>query len=279
MKNKISRNRFVIGSYQYGHYPLEYFLDEARKLHFQQVELWAAAPHLNLFAGSFGEVRAVRRMVDERDLKVYAITPEQIAYPINIAAEEEDLRRDSVRYYLRGVDAAALLGAGRVLVTAGCGYFNHSKEEAFKRSADSLQRICSYARQNGIRIVMEAVTPMSSNVVNSPSDQKRMIDLMPEDSMEGMLDIGSMDYMHQKISDYTESGVMGHVHFHDSHPAVHMVPGDGDLPLEEYLDEIEQSGYKGFYSFEFNDGRYRADPSDADERAAEWLGNHGIGMN
>jgi protein FrlC len=276
MKKKFSIDRFIIGSYQYGHYPIEFFLDTAARLHFQKVELWAVEPQVSLFSENLRRLESTRRMADDRGLSIFAITPEQIAYPVNIAAEEDDLRRRSIAYYRRGVDAAAILGAGKMLVTAGCGYFSHPREEAFARSADSLRAICEYAKQQNVQIVLEAVTPMSSNVVNSPEDQKRMIEKMPENSMIGMLDIGSADYMHQSISDYLQSGVMGHVHFHDSHPAVHMVPGDGDLPLDDYLQKIEDSGYQGYYSFEFNDGRYRSDPATADERAVRWLEQHGI---
>ncbi len=276
MKKKLTRNRFIMGSYQYGHYPISEFLDMAAKLHFHQVELYAAEPQISLFSADSRRLETIRRMAGERGLDIFAITPEQINYPVNIAAEEDDLRGRSVAYYCRGVDAAEILGAGRMLVTAGCGYFSHSREDAFRRSADSLRTICAYAKRKKVQIILEAVTPMSSNVVNSPADQKRMIAEMPEDSMVGMLDIGSMDFMHQSLADYLKSGVMGHVHFHDSHPAVHMVPGDGDLPLEDYLRAIEDSGYTGFYSFEFNDGRYRSDPFTSDERAVQWLNQHGI---
>ena len=46
--DRISRNRFALGSYHYLRYPMEYFLDTAVELGIENVELWAAAPQLFL---------------------------------------------------------------------------------------------------------------------------------------------------------------------------------------------------------------------------------------
>ena len=70
--------------------------------------------------------------------------------------------------------------------------------------------------------------------------------------------------------------LLGHVHLHDSHPAIHMALGDGDLPLEDYLLRLEEWGYRGLYAFEFNDSRYRQDPARADGQSVAWLRERGF---
>ena len=92
-----------------------------------------------------------------------------------------------------------------------------------------------------------------------------------------MVDIGQMVYMEQTLDRYLSHGEqLAHVHLHDSHPGIHMALGDGDLPIAEYLEQIEAAGYSELYSFEFNDTRYRADPRRADRQSIEWLENHGL---
>ena len=94
---RVDRNRIALGSYHYFRYPLDYFLDTAVELEVSAVELWAAAPHLCLDLISDRALRATRGQLRERGLRVCCVTPEQCAYPVNLAAEEEGLRQYSIQ--------------------------------------------------------------------------------------------------------------------------------------------------------------------------------------
>jgi len=258
-------------------YPFLYFLDTAARLGFEYVELWAAAPHLDLDTMVFSALCECERELSARKLKPVCITPEQCTYPINIAAEEEPLRRRSIQYFKKGIDMAAALHAPHVLVTAGCGYFNRPAEEAWKRSVDSVCQIADYAGRNHIKLLYETLTPLSSNIVNTPGQLARMLGELPE-NVSGILDIGQMSFMKQDLEDHIAllGKRLAHVHLHDSGPAIHMALGDGVLPIKDYIVRLEQSGYTGFYSFECNDLRYRKDPHAADEQNLSWLRTHRI---
>lgn len=273
----IAKDRFALGSYHYLRYPLDYFLDTAVELEMGTVELWAAAPHLCLDILDGAALTRTAQQLRERDLRVCCITPEQVTYPVNLASEDEALRAYSIRNFQRAIDAAHALECPMVLVTAGCGYFNHPADEAWARSADSMIRLAQYALRSGVKLVLETLTPLSSNVLNTPEQQREMLDLLPWDSALAMVDIGQMVYMGHDLSHYLAHGHrLGHVHLHDSHPAIHMALGDGDLPLASYLEAIEESGYAGKFGFEFNDPRYRQDPRAADLQSVAWLRDHHI---
>ena len=273
----LSKERFALGSYQYLRYPLTYFLDTAARLEVPNVELWAAAPHLYLEQLTGRQLDDLARELRARGLRVCCITPEQCAYPVNLAAEDEDLRQYSVRSFQRAVLAAQALECPRVLVTAGCGYFDRPTPPAWARSVQSLTQVAHFAAARGVRLVLETLTPLSSNLVNTPLQQRDMIAQLPPDTVQAMVDIGQMAYMNQSLEDYLALGpLLGHVHLHDSHPAIHMALGDGDLPLEDYLRRLEAWGYLGLYSFEFNDPRYRQEPARADEQSVAWLRRRGF---
>ena len=129
MNVKIDKNRFSMGSFQYGKYPLVCFLDTAFDLGITQVELWAAAPHLCPGLVSAERIKKVREMLHERGLSVCCLTPEQCSYPINLAAREEELSEASLRYFMTSIDMALELECGRVLVTAGSGYYEKSRKQ------------------------------------------------------------------------------------------------------------------------------------------------------
>ena len=99
-----------------------------------------------------------------------------------------------------------------------------------------------------------------------------MIAQLPQGCVQAMVDLGQMVFMDQNLEDYLSLGdQLDHVHLHDSHPAIHMALGDGDLPLVQYLTRLEEWGYRGMYALECNDSRYRQDPAQADRRSIAWL--------
>ena len=194
---QISKERFALGSYQYLRYPFEYFLDTAVLLGMQNVELWAAGPSFCLDTMDEAQLIEKAAQIRSRELSVCCITPEQCQYPVNLAAEDEKIREYSIRNFERAFYAAEILNCPKVLVSAGCGYFNKPVEDAWKRSEESLYRLSEKAQKMGILLVLETLTPLSSNVLNTPEQQKEMISLMPSGSMKPMLDIGQMVYMDQ----------------------------------------------------------------------------------
>lgn len=274
---QIPKDRFALGSYQYLRYPFSYFLDTAAELEIRNVELWAAGPTFCLDTMDEDQLREKAAELRARELSVCCITPEQCQYPVNLAAEDERIREYSIRNFERAFHAAEMLECSKVLVSAGCGYFNRPMEEAWKRSEESLYRLSEKAQSMGILLMLETLTPLSSNVLNTPEQQREMISHMPPGSMKPMLDIGQMVYMEQDLERYLAHGKeLAHVHLHDSHPAIHMALGDGDLPICEYLSDLEASGYRGMYALEQNDPIYRKDPRRADVQSIIWLMEHGV---
>lgn len=274
---QISKERFALGSYQYLRYPFEYFLDTAVLLGMQNVELWAAGPSFCLDTMDEAQLIEKAAQIRSRELSVCCITPEQCQYPVNLAAEDEKIREYSIRNFERAFYAAEILNCPKVLVSLDAVISTNQWRMRGSGAKMSLYRLSEKAQKMGILLVLETLTPLSSNVLNTPEQQKEMISLMPSGSMKPMLDIGQMVYMDQKIERYLAHGAeLSHIHLHDSHPAVHMALGDGDLPICEYLDILESAGYKGMYALEQNDPRYRSNPRQADIQSIRWLKKHGI---
>jgi protein FrlC len=273
----LSQSRFALGSFQYIRYPFEYFLDTAVRLGYENTELWAAAPHLYPDALDASARTRIKGELKSRGLRAYCITPESVVYPFNIASKDETLRRLGITYFKACLDLAADLEAPNMLVTPGCGYFNEPQEEAWKRSLASMQEIAGYAEKRGIFLFYETLTPLSSNILNTPQQLAEMFAELP-DNVGGIADFGQIAYMKQKLSDYMEilGKRLAHVHIHDSGPAIHMALGEGALPVTEQIAYLEAHGYSGLYSFEINDIRYRKDPAASDEKSLAWLREQGV---
>jgi len=275
--NPISRDRFVLGSYQYLRYSLPYFLDTAVELEIPHLELYSAAPQFYPEMMDLSQLYHMRREIRSRGLSVYAITPEQVQYPVNLAAEYEPLRQASIRTFRLAIDAANLLECPYVITCAGCGLYDRPTRRPWQLAADSLAQLGEYARKMGVVMLLETLTPLSSNLLNTPEQQREMLSLLPPDSTSLMVDIGQMVYMEQSLDRYLAHGKhLSHVHLHDSHPGIHIALGDGDLPISTYLEQIEGAGYTGKYALELNDPRYRSDPRAADRQSVAYLEQRGL---
>lgn len=60
---------------------------------------------------------------------------------------------------------------------------------------------------------------------------------------------------------------IAHMHFVDGIPQFHLAWGDGDRPLERYMETIRANHYCGALTQEITDGRYYTNPAKADEQS------------
>ncbi|MGG1679341.1 TIM barrel protein [Neobacillus sp. NRS-1170] len=273
MMGKLKRSQLTGMNFHYLHYPLEYFFDAMVKYEFEQIELWGASPHLYVEDLSLAEVRRIKGEVDQRGLKVVCFTPEQCMYPINLAAKEPVIRERSIAYFKKSVETAVELAAPMVLVTAGWGYRNENREEALKRSRDSLEQLTAFASNQGVVLALEPLQKIESNLICTLSDLVEMLESIPSPYLKGMVDTIPLSVEGEELSSYFER--LGedfvHIHFIDGKPGGHLAWGDGNLPLAKYLNTLAEYNYEGALTLEFTSSQYLLDPNAAIEKSLRTL--------
>lgn len=263
--------KFSIMNYHYLRYPLERFLDKASRTPFDCIELYAAAPHLNIFDYDIPRLHEVRQAIASRGLSISNLTPENCTYPINLSSQDAALRNSSMRYYQRVIDTAEYLGTTRVQLCPGSGFFDRPREEAWSLCVDSLGHLCEYAAHRGVTLILEELKKTTSNVINSSKDLSKMLDEVSSSSMVGMIDTDQMADYGENIKDYFDNlgrERVGLVHFNDQG---HTVMGDGGLPMKSYFEALVTQGYEGVVSGEICDRRYYLDPDAATDRYVKWM--------
>jgi fructoselysine 3-epimerase len=271
--SKIKRSQITGMNFHYLHYPLDYFLDSMVNFGFEQIELWGAAPHLYVEDLSLSEITRIKRGINQRQLKVVCFTPEQCMYPINLAAKEETIRHRSINYFKKSIDAAVELEAPMVLVTAGWGYRNESREEAWGRTKDSLEQLTAYAEQQGIVLALEPLQKIESNLICTLPDLKEILDSIPSPHLKGMVDTIPLAVEGEELEDYFQQlkENFAHIHFIDGDPGGHLAWGDGSLPLEKYINTLVEHQYSGALTLEFTSSQYLIDPNKAIETSLKAL--------
>jgi len=270
---KISRSQITGMNFHYLHYPLDYFLDSMVRYQFEQIELWGAAPHCYVEDLSLSDINRIKRNIVSRELRVVCFTPEQCMYPINLAAKEKEIRERSVRYFQKSMEASVELEAPMVLATAGWGYRNEQREEAWKRACDSLQQLAAFAEQMGVVLALEPLQRTESNLICDLASLVEMLESIRSPSVKGMVDTVAMAVEGEEMGSYFErlQDDFLHIHFVDGKPGGHLAWGDGNLPLKSYLDTVQKYNYSGALTLEFTSPKYLENPDQAVEATLRQL--------
>ncbi|MBB2972284.1 sugar phosphate isomerase/epimerase family protein [Mesorhizobium sp. RMAD-H1] len=282
--SKLKPEQLIGANFAFQHFPFEKVAATLREFGFRQMELWGIAPHLDLFHMSERKLDEVARILEDNDLTVRAYTPEQVLYPINIASGDPELRHASIERFCRGADICARLGADYLFLTPGRGFENEPMEDAWARSVEAISRIAEYAKSLGIRCLIEPLQRTESNIVTDVSGLKRMFDEIGADNIDIVLDLVAMATAGDSVADYTAffGNRLVHVHIVDGTPSGHLVWGDGNLPLGQYLRELGEAGFSGTLTFEpLGQASYALDPVAAWKRNLEavrpWFDDAGQG--
>jgi protein FrlC len=83
---RLNPNKICGSNFSYCRFTFDRFLNDMASLDLRAIEIWGVAPHLHVDEVSSADLRAIKQKISEHDLTMVCFTPEQILYPINIAA-------------------------------------------------------------------------------------------------------------------------------------------------------------------------------------------------
>lgn len=159
--------------------------------------------HLYVDCHGYDSLEQVRELSQRYGVRIVGLCPEQNnPKPWNIAARGNEARARTLAYFKNVVDIAAELGAEQVMVSSGWAFLNEPIEDAWGRSASMLRAIAEHAGERGVRLVLEALQPVESMIVNSAADTKRMIEAVDHPALKACLDMGAMAVAGDTIDDY-----------------------------------------------------------------------------
>lgn len=256
-------DQFAAMNLLYSHYSLDYFLRSMSELGFLNIEFWGNIPHYDYTAEQAEQQKLIKRKFAEYGLNMVCFTPEQCVYPFNIAAKEDNIRKNSIDYFRRGIEDAAAFGANKMLLTSGWGNYDEPEEEAWKRSLDSTDILLSKAEREGVTIAYEILQPFESNLVTDLRSLKRVMDTFSSPYMTVCVDTVPVCVAGETLQDYFDEfgSRVGHIHLNDGDPSGHMAWGDGTQDLAAHMQALRD--FDGYITFETADADYTMHPNDA----------------
>jgi protein FrlC len=257
----------------YHYYSLRYMLESHKRAGYQSMELFCAAPHVQLTAEGIADRAELIRTIRSSGLRVVCVTPDNCMGPWQYAAAGAESIAQSKRYFRHALQLAADLDCRQVACHSGWGLLDEPREEAWKRSLDFMAWYCGEAEKLGVTLVMESLRAAESNLVNSLPTLQQYLKELNCTAIRPMIDTCAMAVAGESMEEWFRAfdGRIAHMHFVDGTPYFHLAWGDGDRCLDEYLAVIRAHGYQGALTQEITDGRYFSDPAKADEQSYRML--------
>lgn len=226
---------------------MEDIFREAKRFGYDYIELWGGRPHAYAYDLERGQIDSLLNLRDKYEIPIKVYTPEHNAYPYNYMAGDEYQRKESIEYLKTAIQMGKALGADYTVISAGHAGYKATRKEIWERLFKSIRELVDYAQEKEHILLIEALTPFESNVCTSANDLCEIIEYIDSPYFGAMCDVVPPYVQHESIMSYFKKlgKKLKHLHIIDSDGSsdTHLVPGDGNIPLKELMEEIYEYGY------------------------------------
>lgn len=269
--------KYAFNTWAYSSFPAwlpAYTLDEAIRrlagIGYDGVEIGCAAPHAWPAYLSAERRRELRGLLDSSALEVVSLLATPGGGPgFNPASPYVEERDATVKYYQEVTDLASELGARKVIYIAGWQIFGTTRQEAWSRSRDCLDRIAAYAGQKDITIVVEP-TAAATNLIETADDAIELMRSVEHRNVKLMFDTLHALYRNEIPADYARAMGKDLVHIHVS-DKTRVLPGEGQVDWVGLLQVLRESDFDGFITMEVGLDARSADPDRIARTALAYL--------
>lgn len=227
-------------------------LEKAAEVGYNAVDFATA----DLMAMTPEQRREVRRVAEALDISL-AFAP-ATGPDVDIACEDEAIRRNGVEYFKRCIEFTSEMGstilAGIIYSSWGApviGLLN-DKSEALKRSKDALQQILPTAEDYGVYYSLEIVNRFEQYLLNTTQEGLDYLKDFDSPNLKLLLDTFHMNIEEDDIPAAIRAAGPYISHFHIGEPN-RRVPGqgaDGRMPWNGIFRALHDIGYQGTITME-----------------------------
>src|SRR5258707_3365307 len=251
-------------------YQLDVGIRRLGEIGYDGVEIGCAAPHAWPAYLSAERRRELRRLLDSCALQVVSLLATPGGGPgFNPASPCSEERDATVKYYHEVIDLASDLGGKKVIYIAGWQIFGTTRQEAWSRTRDCLDRIATYADQKDITIVVEP-TAAATNLIETADDAIELMRSVEHSNVKLMLDTLHALYRDEMPADYARAmgGDLVHIHVSDKN---RVLPGEGRVDWLGLMQALRECAFDGFITMEVGLDSRSADPDRIARTALAYL--------
>ena len=281
MKN-LKWSQVALTNFPYTRYSLKTTLDSLERIGAYNIEFYAAYPHFYLGDVSPADIRATKKMLDDRNLHVINFCPENCTYPVNAASTNAATRARCISHYVTAIQSASEFECPNALFFPGYALADEDQNDAWLRAVDTMRYLATIAESYGVRLILESAG-IFATVMDSSEKQVQMIKEVDSPNVSGMVDLTCMHELGEDIEHCISTlGIenIHHIHFHNCAELSpgrweHRVPDDGVLDVPHIVRALDDAGFQGHFGCEVF-GPYVAAPEAAMLKYKEWFETMGL---
>ena len=171
----------------------------------------------------------------------------------DLSADAPEDRRKALIWHKKQVDVTAEMGAiaytGALYGHPGVVKRRIPPPDEYQRTAESLHQLAEYARQQGVKIVLEPMSHFRTHVVNTPEQMMRLIGMADHQNLWTLLDTY---HLVTEIRDYAQAirtvrDRLWGIHACENDRGV---PGGGLVPWQTVFATLREIGFDGYLLLE-----------------------------
>lgn len=154
-------------------------------------------------------------------------------------------REEAYQRTIDFIDLAAYFGTGiNIGRLRGHYYDDIPREETYQLAVDVMRRLSEYAEEKDVFIVMEPVTMLQTNFINSTQDALELIKEVDRPAFQAMIDIYHANIEDKDIYESIREAkdYLAHVHVADNN---RRVPGTCGFDFPKIIQTLKDVDYKG----------------------------------
>ena len=246
--------KYGIISLDYKLLPLEMCFSLAAKYRFDGVEIFGCRKHMFYKDVDEAFIYRLSQLRDTYKLEVPMYTPCAIGLPLCLASNKAAEREDGIAYFTKAIEAAAKTQIPRVLVVADHPGMDANKEDSFHHFADSIYKLTRVGEREGIKIVVEPLTPQESPVITTALDCANLIREINSPALCAMLDVAVPTVVGERMENYFEllGDRLEYVHICNSNGITdaHFRLDKGVLQMKDVFSLLDRYKYQGYVTSE-----------------------------
>lgn len=268
-KIKLSQSTFV-----YFRYPLDEAIRRLAHFGYDGVEIWGGRPHAYWEDMDDNRCSKIRKALNETGLEISNFIPAQFRYPTNLATTDEQIRKHSVDYIKKNIDAAEKFESPYVSLCPGFSLYGEKKEHSYNAMMKSFEELIQYSKKKNLKLLIEPAHAMETDHVLTVDDGIKVVDALGKENMGLCIDTGHMFVNKESLVNVAEKiqGYTVHYHIDDNmgNSDDHLVPGEGKINFDLFISNLIKYNYTGFLTLELG-WNYTPDPDIAVKKSIDYL--------
>lgn len=271
----LDRIAFGSNAFTSGKYTLEDTLRIIAREGYSGVNLLADAPLLWPLTLSMSQLRSIGDTLRETGLTVSSINgftaaghlggrkaPPGQDFGPSFSDKDPASRAQKITYTKQVIELAWQLGVHDVSIGSGYPPEGVDRDVAWQWMREAIEEAVAYAKPRGVHLNIESEPAL---LVGTPDDVEQLLKEVPAPALGVNADIGHWYVCGEDVStqirrfkDRIHGADIEDIALVDGKPRhYHLVPGDGDMPLQEIFKTFREIGFEEWYTIELYSQSHR----------------------